>query len=148
MAAMYIVKGDQVHLHKVGTKEGQLIALPDKYFMVHDPLGEEERTCDVFVHPPVKGTYAEEGLDSGLVRQAKDYYGRGHRPRYARLDLSGRRWNRLYSVDRIEYRRPGEYADAYFHPYEVPVTLFRSGRVYRLALPDGCVLDSHGFVKP
>jgi hypothetical protein len=159
-----IVKGRKVGLHMakyknrpvdldrypstVGYEPDTIFFLDPNYLLLHCVDESVARVCDVYIARPRRVTTSTKGLSEETIEAGQDYYGSGFRPKYADLVLPNARWQRLFDVDHILYDRPGDLKGSYEHPYMHPVMLFRSGSVYRLALPDGCILNAHGFVVP
>lgn len=138
---------------KFDLSDGNFVEVPDPWVMAHDVVGKVIPTCDLRMIPyahcmPFKGC-----VDSIVCRIAYAYFGRKNKLDEASIEIPRGPWHRLGRVDRIYYARQGKHKGLYHHPFKQdapPVTLYErdGGGAYRLKLPPGCIVDSHGFVWP
>ena len=160
--AEFVVKGDRVEfvtpdqVSKVGVhpldaaKMPSDAKLPANFVMVHDPSGKRLRRCDFYVLPLQQST----GIPATKVSKetqsiAKNFYGSDTPLRIGRVDLPTGTWHRVAQVAFIRYRRQGNRRGNFEHPYEIPVWLYDNAMpAWRIALPNGCVVDARGFVWP
>jgi hypothetical protein len=150
--AQLLVKGDHVGLEMDGA--GQ-ISLPPDWGMVHDPLGAFCDPYDVFLLPYAIHTHSVRIRNARLVHLAAAYFGHGTPLENGSVVIPQGPWQPVGRVRQIFYRRYGNLAARYYHPFRQnapPVMLDRcvEGQTarYVLRLPPGSILDSHGFVWP
>ena len=155
---MLIAKGYNVEFRNAET--GRLIR-PAGAFL-HDPSGQDWPRCSVLI-----GSFRRGRKDRLDYRPAVEYFnyeprGGGFKPPPKSLNT----WTFVAEVDRIKsYIRPGDkefegrFDLLYEHDFKkvgaglfmagkhFPL-LFRRGRVHRLELGTGCVVNWRGFVTP
>jgi hypothetical protein len=125
------------------------IRTPPPYVLIHDTVGEIFDPCHFYV---VRwyGSGGGRAMDvSGrALADARMYFGRSSF-RTGRVEVPRGPWEPRAWVRLIRYERPG-HPRAYEHLYQVPVMLYRCRRplAWRLELPQGCVVNDHGFVRP
>lgn len=127
------------------------VVLPNDFVLVQDPTGELLSPCDVYVvrwHR--QQTQKGHTNNSALRKHARDYFGSRTPLQVGFVDIPESPWQRVATVQFIRYRRAGELQGMYEHEYEPRVSLFDSQKplAWRLPLPEGCVINAHGFVKP
>lgn len=138
-----IVRG--THVSVVTTKNRELRL---RGVIADDPTGHDFRSCDAYVLR-VLGAGKGERVDRETSRAAEKWFGRGTKRKIVRLAPPRGPWKKVAMVRELRYDRQGELRDAYFHPFEVDVPLWKSADgSHRLALPDGCSITERGFVKP
>lgn len=153
--APFLIRGDIVTFEM---EKGPDISLPKSWGIIHDPVGTCFPRCELFIAPYRKTHTKRISVDTEVASVAEEYFGSG-KPMYeATIDIPVGPWNRVGRTTRILYDRYGELQDAYQHPFERPVPLYRQVhaqlllgkkvRAYRLALPDACIINAHGFVWP
>lgn len=127
------------------------VELPDDYVLVHDTTGKLLNRCDLYVVRWHKGSSnLGHNVSQELIRSAHDYYGFETPVTFGRVDIPKGKWHRLAKVAFIRYRRVGDSPGMFEHEYDVPVMLYDMTRplAWRLPLPEGCVVDARGFVRP
>lgn len=165
-----LVRGDQIEfvsveqVERVGSfplDEARMpsdVKLPPSYVMVNDATGHFIDRCDVYVVPwrsaargrsKSSSTVLLSNVDHFDLAAAYDYYGKDARISVGSVSLPEGRWKRVCEVAFIRYRRYG-FDKRFEHAYDPPVQLFSTTRplAWRLPLPEGCVIDSRGFVRP
>jgi hypothetical protein len=160
--AHFLVRGDHVEfvsveqVRAVGShaldpyKMPSDIVLPAKYVLVHDATGIILTPCDLYA---VK--WHRSGAKRALeiapedLTAAHDYFGDDAALRSGSIDIPDGPWKRLARVKFIRYRRYG-FSNHFEHEYAPAVDLLYSKRplAWKLALPEGCVVDARGFVVP
>lgn len=142
-----LVRGDVV---KLELDTGRVIEVPETWGIIHDPTGEYANRCDVYIAEYRIGTPNRTPLAPQLSSIARAYFGDLENLRDGTVDLPTGPWHRVGRVVRIYYARYGNQKGLYFHPFKMAVDLHeqQGGGAYLLQLPDGCVIDSHGFVWP
>lgn len=146
------VRGDAV---KLDLDDGQSIEFPRPWGMVQDPSGTILSRCEVLILP-YEVDLTQEVLDAKqCARSAREYFGSKTKLYWGDLEVPRGRWERVGRVVHvIWYRRYGFASGNFYHPFkqsmQTPVDVHRlkSGKAYKLSLPDGCVLTRHGFVWP
>lgn len=158
-----LVRGDQIsfvsteQVARVGRHNLDAVAMPSdvtlpaSYVVVHDPTGKLLNKCDMyFVRWKNETRKRAPTVRPELIRIARAYFGRGSTITRGTVDIPKGPWHRECEVQFIRYRREGDDNRPYEHEYDVPVKLLYSARplAWRLPLPEGCVVNSHGFVRP
>jgi len=136
---MWLVKGRKISFEM---QDGQTLELPKRYGMMHNP--NRTTKCQVYFGPYDR---TQESV-AKLPKTASLYFGSDYDGRIGYIDIPSGRWSSVGDVTRIYYERPGQHADYYQHPFKQPVPLSQNGDFYRLALPNGCVVNDRGFVVP
>ena len=145
-----MVRGDLVKLELDGAP---MVSCPPYWGLVHDPLGVVFDPCAVLVCPYTIDAPSIAYNNPTLGRIAHAYFGNGVQVRAGTVEIPSGSWHRLGRIKQIFYARYGDLEGKYFHPFSESapdVELFEQsdGTGYLLRLPDGCVVDSHGFVWP
>lgn len=143
---MILVKGNRV---KFKTVEGKILSLPAHHGIVHDPDGQQLKKCDVYFTPYRKLSRKPKGT----TRAAARYFGANYNVRYVVVNVPRSGWKPVADVVMIYYVRTGLPGSGgmrgYHHPFQSkPVRLMKSGRCYKLDLPNSCIVDDRGFVFP
>jgi hypothetical protein len=126
------------------------IPLPPTYVLVHDAVGRLLEKCDIYV---LKWRSSRRQMQSDMhqsdLRAAENYFGPQASIRGGFVEIPRGSWAPVTQVRFIRYRRFG-FRNAFEHRYDPPVKLLSTSRplAWRLPLPDGCVIDSRGFVRP
>lgn len=161
---MLIAKGYEVSFILV---DGSKVAAPTSYAMLHDPSGSSWPERSVLIAPFSRSSRSDTSIEDAL---GEEYF--GHAPKRGTIDLPDRAlsgWVDLGQVEEISYSRrrpfglPAQHKGSYYHPFdgteglrgvlsmffeaEAPV-LYRRGRLLRIELPEGVVLNERGFVWP
>jgi len=132
---------------------GSEVKIPDNWVMGHDVVGTIMKPCDLRIMP-CSGRKYISACDNDLVcRIAYAYFGHGRQLVETTVEIPTGPWHGLGRVARVYYARSGKFSGLYHHPFKMdapPVLLFKqdSGEGFRLTLPPGCIVDSHGFVWP
>lgn len=127
------------------------IKLPKSYVLVHDTVGSILSKCDLYVVRWRRNGSQEATKD--ILDDAREYFvGEDERElplSFGSVEIPEGPWTRIARVALIRYRRPG-FAKPFEHAYEPAVDVYDCMRplAWRLPLPRGCVVDSHGFVWP
>jgi len=160
--AHFLVRGDQVSFvsteqaervgeHKLDPRQMPSdIRLPPSYVIVHDAAGRLLSKCDIYVLRWSRGRLqTESDIHRADLRVAKNYFGPEAAIRGGSVTLPGGDWAPKALIRFIRYRRFG-FATLFEHRYDPPVELMSTTRplAWRLPLPEGCVIDSRGFVRP
>ncbi len=126
------------------------IRLPPSYVLVNDASGRLLNKCDIYV---VRWRTSRRREVSDVHRAdlaaAQDYFGSSAQIRSGFVDIPRGPWKRVARVRFIRYSRFG-FNKAFEHRYQAPVDLLSSIQplAWRIPLPEGCVIDSRGFVRP
>lgn len=127
------------------------VVLPSNYVLVHDTTGSLLNRCELFIVRWHKGG-AESVPDeaSAAVADARAYFGSNVALQLGEVDVPKGPWHRVTKVAFIRYRRAGNTGGMYEHEFDAPVLLYDTVRplAWKLALPDRCVVDARGFVRP
>lgn len=149
---MLIAKGYEVAFKmKAGSR---VVRAPKAYAMLHDPGGASWPKTSVLVAP-----FRRLGSSSPPSGDASSYF--GYDPRRGELELPPKglsAWREVGEVAEIDYWRTGTHEGEYFHRFKgggwlfsssqpLPL-LYRRGRLMRLELGQGAVLNWRGFVYP
>lgn len=125
------------------------IRLPRGYVVVNDPTGRLLSKCDVYVLPwRRKRSFSRQQVHARDLAAAREYFGTDDL-RNGEIVIPEKKWTRVARVAFIRYRRYG-FTKPFEHRYDPPVDLFQHARPlgWRLPLPEGCLIDSRGFVRP
>jgi hypothetical protein len=155
-----LVRGDIVSCEMA---DGSTVEFPKSWGLVHDTGGGCVHECEIFVCPyTVQGNLHGE-VPEEVHNAATDYWGEGYKLLQGFVELPNGPWDRVGRIVRVYYDRYGELASPYQHPFKQDVKdaaiLYRqrraqkygrsgSHKAYRISLPDGCVINAHGFVWP
>jgi hypothetical protein len=126
--------------------DGKHVKLPARYATFHDQAGTVLPKCDVFFGP-----WKNTGKRVEMSHADRRYFGSDHKSKLAELPkipIDG--WKKVGEVVMIYYYRRGKRAPGGFHhPYKSrhPI-LYKQGRLYKLSLGDGCLVDDRGYVFP
>jgi hypothetical protein len=126
------------------------LIMPSTHVLVNDAAGRLLNKCDIYV---VKWRNSRQRgraeIDPTDLAVAEDYFGTGVPPRVGFIDIPRGPWKRVARVRFIRYSRHGA-NKPYEHRYDPPVYLLYCARplAWSVPLPDGCVIDSRGFVRP
>jgi hypothetical protein len=138
------VESDRVQFEMA---DGKMIRLPASYGTFHDQEGKVLPKCDVFF-----ATYKKTGRPAKLGLGHRRYFGADYVAQVAvlpKIPIAG--WKKIGEVAQIFYVRKGKRASGGFHhPFAQghrPV-LYKNGRIYKLSLGSGCLVDDRGFRWP
>jgi hypothetical protein len=127
--------------------DGKHIRLPPRYATFHDEEGTVLPKCAVFF-----GHFKKTRKPAEMSRADRRYFGAQHRAVLAELPkipVDG--WREIGPVKMIYYVRRGHRAPGGFHhPFAEghrPI-LFKQGRLYKLELGSGCLVDDRGYRWP
>lgn len=136
---MWLIKGREISFDM---EDGESLSLPKAYGMIHSP--DTTRRCHVYFGP-YKSTRKPV---SKLPQIARAYFGDRYEGTIAEVDIPEGSWRPVGRATVIFYDRPGEAGDYYRHEFAQPIPLSTNGKFHRLSLPEGCVVNDRGFVKP
>jgi hypothetical protein len=127
------------------------VTLPRDYVLVHDTIGAALSKCDLYVVRWRRGGSKEPSKD--ILEDAHAYFVNGDEQQlplsFGSVEIPDGSWHREARVALIRYRRPG-FIKPFEHDFNPPVDVYYCERplAWRLPLPNGCVVDSHGFRVP
>jgi hypothetical protein len=127
------------------------VKLRSDYVLVHDTVGRLLSKCDLYVVRWRRKGSKEIAKD--ILEDAREYFVNGDNRQlplsYGSVEIPEGPWHREARVALIRYRRPG-FSRPFEHAYDPPVDMYycESPLAWRLPLPSGCVVDSHGFRWP
>jgi hypothetical protein len=127
--------------------------------MLHDHTGKTWPKCSLLFSP-----FQKKGISiDDPPKEARWFYGRAYDLSKGSVHIPPRAlstWSRVDASDNIQYTRPGTRApgdyehlfgkrrwQALYRKGKLP-TLYRLGRLYRLELGSGCIVDDRGIVSP
>lgn len=132
------------------------VKLTPNFVLVHDTSGHLLTKCDLYVvrwRGANSGRINESEIDAQLLEDAREYFvsvnGKELPIDHGSVEIPAGKWKRECLVKYIRYRRPG-FPKPFEHDYDPAVELMYCARplMWRLPLPNGCVVDSRGFVWP
>lgn len=142
-----LLRGRQVEL--VTTKDEVLLDRPDDFWILTDRHGEMFPPCHVLLcRCEIASGAVSKLCDPDDLAEARSYYDR-RRFRAWRPVFSMGPWRLVALVSEIRYLR--DRPPPFRHPFESPVRCYVSTVepiTYKLTLPEGCILNNHGFVEP
>lgn len=127
------------------------VVMPPSYVLVHDTVGALLDKCDLYVVRWRRG--GSKRMEKNILDDARDYFVDGNEKplplSYGSVEIPEGPWRKVAQTTLIRYRRPG-FSKPFEHAYGLPVDVYDCARPYalRLPLPQGCVVDSHGFRWP
>lgn len=140
---------------------------PARHGMLFDATGRDWPACSLLVAPFEQGR--RDADERELSGGGKAYFGKSASVRAGAIELpdrSLRGWQERGEVSEVYYQRAGTRAPGrYRHKFHAPTGLLRvvfalksaakepailysMGRMYRLELPKGCIIDDRGIVLP
>jgi hypothetical protein len=155
-----LVRGDIVSYELA---DGRFVEHPESWGLVHDPVGSCVDPCEIFVCPYTLVSQSRTPLPHHISETAREYWGDGYELKSGSVVIPKGPWDRVGRIVRVYYDRYGELASKYQHPFKDvegdEAFLYRqkrsqsfgpagSHKAYRISLPDGCVINAHGFVWP
>jgi len=133
------------------------IRLPRSHVLVHDTTGQLLDKCELYVvkwrgAKKARGQHILATGDQAIVDAENYFVGQDGRPvpiRAGSVEIPQGPWRPVAKIKFIRYRRAG-FRKAFEHEYAVPVDLEDTMRplAWRLPLPEGCIIDNRGFVRP
>jgi len=150
----------RVEAHRVAFDmvNGETITLPARYGQFHDEEGIVLPKCEIFFGPFKKTRERVE-----MRRVHRRYFGSDHKAVLAELpNIPMDGWKKIGEVKTIYYvrrgtRAPGGYHHGYqrrgsgFWTWRTPgrhPTLSENGKIYKLSLGSGCLVDDRGYRYP
>lgn len=126
------------------------IVLPPQYVLVHDTAGNTFDRCHMHFVRSRNTRRSVSNLSETDHKVIEDYYGSNVTPRIAEVEVPKGPWQRVAKIAFIRYRREGDLEGNYEHPFEPNVFLYttKNPLAWQLKLPNGCVVDERGFVRP
>ena len=146
------------------------ITAPEDFVVVHDTTGALLSRCDFHI---VRWSPKKASRHPTFSHQTRDdvmrYFGDGVRVALGSIDIPEGPWRPIGKIAVIRYRRigkakivlegqPGQdehdpeeiVVRNFEHKYDPSVSLLYSHRplAWRLPLPEGCIVDERGFVRP
>lgn len=157
-----LVRGDKISFvsaeqaEKVGvhplddSKMPSDITLPEDFVLVHDTSGVLFDPCHMYIVRWHGGGKKVSDVHQDDVKVARDYFGKNLSLSVGDVEVPEGRWNRIAKIRFIRYRRAGKARGNYEHEFKPPVYLYstQGGLAWKLKLPDGCIVDERGFVRP
>lgn len=125
------------------------IRLPPAYVLVNDAAGRLLDRCEIYIVRWRNNKRREvSDIHRADLAAAQDYFGSGASIRNGFVDIPKGPWKRVVRVRYIRYERFG-FDKPFEHRYDPAVDLFSTQPLaWRIPLPEGCVIDSRGFVRP
>lgn len=130
------------------------VTFPRGFVLVHDTTGELLHRCDMYIVRKKRGAkFAPDDVPQNVLNDAESYFVDQHEKALPILggsvEIPQGPWVRLARVRLIRYRRAG-FSKPFEHAYDPPVEVHYSRGTlgYRLPLPNGCIVDDHGFRWP
>jgi len=128
---------------------------PKEFVVVNDNSGKQRRSCDFYICKQLPLHNSDTGSQhatASVVTAAQKWFGEALPPRGREVELPNPPWQRGPQIDAIWYRRHAVegLSGRYEHKYRPSVPIFVSSKPlgWRIALPDGCIVDERGFVAP
>lgn len=127
------------------------IVIPTDFVLVHDTKAALLNRCELYLLRWRKGGAGDTSLiHPDDVQAAHDYFGSGYQLQHGSVELPDGKWERVAKVAFIRYTRQGQHAAKYEHEFEPPAWIYDCTRPlsWKLKLPNGCIVDDRGFVRP
>jgi hypothetical protein len=153
---MLMVRGDIVAFDLEGGDPDHPMTLPDDFGMVHDPTGTVLDPCVVYICRCKFDWKKSPSIHKSIEQIAFDYFGDDVDLVNASVAIPEGPWQFVGVVKTIHYERYGSdesHDGPFFHPFsdslpDVELYKSRCANAYMLQLPEGCVLNERGYVKP
>jgi hypothetical protein len=128
------------------------ILMPRGYVAAHDATGRLLSKCDIYIvkwHRTGTRTTPNgaKRMDENALRVFHDYYGNNAVPVSGKIDVPRGRFKQIARVQFIRYSREG-FTIPFEHEFDPPQHLSATSNAWRVPLPEGCLIDSRGFVRP
>lgn len=157
-----LVRGDHISFvsseqaRKVGvhplddTKMPSDIALPADFVVVHDTSATLFDPCHMHIVKWRRGRKGLSTVHNKDVQVARKYFGRNSQLKVGDVEVPQGPWKRVAKISFIRYRREGYAKGNYEHEFKPPVYLYSTTNplAWKLRLPNGCIVDERGFVRP
>jgi hypothetical protein len=150
-----VAKGYEVGFLRRPGSRVQAVKPPRSYALLHDPSGADWPRNSLLVAPIHGRGEVGRGASYG---PAIEYFGYEPVTKKLHIPLKDiREWNLVCNVHGLDYWRPGvKYEGEYEHDFKgrgwtfekVFPKLYRRGRVYRLELGPGAIVNWRGIVFP
>lgn len=126
-------------------------SIPPGYVVVHDATGTLLSSCDMYIVRFISTTSGQDEISAEAISAAREYYGKNVRIKVGQVELPEGPWKRISGkMNMVRYRRAGDLADSYEHVWDPSVSLYdcENPIAWRMPLPEGCIVDPRGFVRP
>lgn len=157
-----LVRGDHISFvsmeqsRKVGvhplddTKMPSDIKLPASFVLVHDTSATLFDQCHMHIVKWHSGRKSVSEVQQNNVRDARKYFGNKASIKVGDVEVPQGPWRRIAQIRFIRYRRQGYAKGNYEHEFKPPVYLYSTTNplAWKLRLPNGCIVDERGFVRP
>lgn len=157
-----LVRGDQIQfvsveqVREVGDHPLDELAMPSdirlksNFVLVQDTSGLLFDRCHMHIVRWHGVRRSLQSVRANSVQVARQYFGNGIPISVGEVEVPEGPWQRVAKVKYIRYRRYGYAKANYEHPFNPPVFLYATQRplAWKLKLPNGCIVDERGFVRP
>ena len=144
------VKDGRVHWDPEPPKS-DVMSIPKGYVVVHDATGTLLSPCDMYIVQFISTTSGQDEISAESISAARQYYGKNVRIKVGQVELPEGPWKKIPGkMSMVRYRRAGDLADSYEHVWDPSVSLYdcKNPIAWRMPLPEGCIVDPRGFVRP
>lgn len=154
-----LVRGDRIsfvsveQVKKVGRypldeeKMPSDVFLPEDFVVVHDTAGILFDRCHMHI---VKWRKGRKRTMNGSDPDVSKYFGKNAEIQVGDVEIPQGPWKKRGKIAFIRYRRTGNLKGNYEHDFDPCVFLYSTQRPlsWKLRLPNGCIVDERGFVRP
>lgn len=131
------------------------VTISRSYVVVHDTSGVLFSSCDLYIvrwhRLYTRDNSGMDEISPAALSAAQEYYGNKVPISVGSVEIPEGPWSRIPGkMALVRYRRYGVDQDDYEHVWEPAVSLYDCAQpiAWRLPLPEGCVVDERGFVRP
>jgi len=126
------------------------IFLPDEFVVVHDTAGILFDRCHMHVVKWRNSRKRMPNVRESYAQDAYRYFGEEAEITLGDVEIPQGPWKKVAKIAYIRYRRTGKHKGNYEHDFDPCVFLYSTQRPlsWKLRLPNGCIVDERGFVRP
>ena len=144
-----LIRGTKVEL--ISTKGEVIVDRPDNFWLLSDDHGEMGSPCHVYIcRFTLDGRPVKRACHPRDIEDFHKYHeGRRKHPKAWNPQLSLGSWTLVALISEIRYLIDRPPSSRHF--FEQPVRCYVSQAqplTYKLSMPEGCILNDHGFVEP
>lgn len=126
------------------------VFLPPDYVVVHDTSGILFDRCHMHIVKWRGGRKRLHNVRNLDVHSTSKYFGSDAKISVGEVEVPEGPWKKTAKIAFIRYRRTGNLKGNYEHDFDPCVFLYSTQRPlsWKLRLPNGCIVDERGFVRP
>jgi hypothetical protein len=145
-----LIRGDEVSFLTVPDRNGRVeeIIVSQDLCLCEDKKNAFGRSCDIWIIPPLP-MEGDESAPDWAVSEMDAYLGPSTTLQSCSFEKPHGPWRKVARLSGVRYRRSRNEGH-YEHPFDNPVTLSESlsCEAWKMSLPNGCIVNHRGFVRP